>query len=56
MDLDDVQGLGTFVELDTAADEDQIAAAERAMAAIAEQYGLSGEVTTSYLEMLLAAG
>ena len=55
MDLDDVQGLGTFVELDTAADEDQIAAAERAMAAIAEQYGLSGEVTTSYLEMLLAA-
>jgi adenylate cyclase class 2 len=55
MDLDDVQGLGTFVELDTTATEEQISAAERAMAAIAEEYGLSGDVTTSYLDMLLAA-
>ena len=55
VDLDDVQGLGTFVELDTSAAEDQVAAAEAAMAKIADEFGLTGEVQTSYLEMLLAA-
>ena len=54
MDLDDVTGLGSFVELDTTAAEHQVAAAEREMAAIAEEYGLTGEVRTSYLELLMA--
>jgi adenylate cyclase class 2 len=55
MDVDDVQGVGSFVELDTSASEDQVADAECAMAGIVAEFGLHDDVRTSYLEMLLAA-
>jgi adenylate cyclase class 2 len=52
--LDDVDGLGHFVELETQADEAGLAAARRALASLATELGLTRDERRSYLELLLA--
>ena len=54
--LDEVEGLGTFVELELLVGEDEIAAAQRAVQGLARQLGLADRETRSYLEMVLAEG
>ncbi len=52
--LDDVEGLGTFVEVETiAADEADLAAAQNAVTLLAERLGLRTVEPRSYLRMLL---
>jgi len=53
--LDDVQGLGTFVELELSADDSGLDAARRVIAAVAAELGLGPSERRSYLELLLAA-
>ncbi|MHB8586926.1 MAG: class IV adenylate cyclase [Thermoplasmatota archaeon] len=50
--LDDVEGLGTFLEVEAKSDHDHEAAKRRVVSAL-ERLGLT-QVRTSYLEMLLA--
>lgn len=52
--LDDVDGVGTFVELELSADEAGLAAARECLAALAAELGLSQPERRSYLELLLA--
>lgn len=54
--LDDVAGLGQFVELELQAAADGIDAASDALDSLAADLGLSADERRSYLELLLAAG
>jgi adenylate cyclase, class 2 len=51
--LDDVEGLGPFLELETSADDDRLAMAQAAVKSLAARLGLSGSERRSYLELLL---
>lgn len=50
--LDQVQGLGAFLELEVVAQHDQIAEGQEILTSIVEQLGLSDPITDSYLELL----
>jgi adenylate cyclase class 2 len=50
---DDVDGVGSFVELETLADEGQEEAAKAAIQSLARQLGLTNSERRSYLEMFL---
>lgn len=54
--LDHVKGLGDFIELETAADEDAWQSARDALLCLAAELNLTGSERRSYLELLLAAG
>ncbi len=54
--LDEVAGLGQFVELELQADSDGVDAAREALASLAASLGLTADERRSYLELLLAAG
>lgn len=51
--LDEVDGLGTFVELELSADDNSLASAQAALAALAEHLQLTHSERRSYLELLL---
>jgi adenylate cyclase class 2 len=51
--LDEVDGLGQFVELETAADEAQLEDAKSAVGSLGQFLGLQGNERRSYLELLL---
>lgn len=51
--LDQVESVGEFVELETAADQSQLAAAKAALASLAEKLVLRDSERRSYLELLL---
>ncbi|HEV3338870.1 MAG TPA: class IV adenylate cyclase [Pirellulales bacterium] len=51
--LDDVDAVGKFVELETAADEEGLDAARRSLGTLAEKLGLEDGERRSYLELLL---
>ncbi|HQU42073.1 MAG TPA: CYTH domain-containing protein, partial [Pirellulales bacterium] len=53
--LDEVDSLGSFVELETAADDDGLAAARQCLASLAERLELDRDERRSYLELLLAS-
>lgn len=53
VDLDQVDEVGSFVELDTSADESQIASAESALHELAGALELTNVVQSSYLCLLL---
>lgn len=55
IDLDEVVNVGSFVELDTSADESQVAAAQAALHDLATRLELTEVVRNSYLGMLLEA-
>jgi adenylate cyclase, class 2 len=54
--LDEVAALGSFVELETSAAEDQWEPARDALVRLAGELHLAGSERRSYLELLLAAG
>jgi adenylate cyclase class 2 len=54
--LDEVDGLGRFVELEIQSPEDRLEEARAALLATAAELGLTGSERRSYLELLLAAG
>jgi adenylate cyclase class 2 len=54
--LDDVQGLGDFVELELLATDEELAAARDAITSLAGRLELSNSERRSYLELLLAQG
>jgi adenylate cyclase class 2 len=54
--LDDVVGLGNFVELEIMADDRDVPAARECLVALANHLGLCNSERRSYLELLLAAG
>ena len=54
--LDDVERLGTFLELETTADEARLDAAREALASLSAKLGLSVTERRSYLELLLDNG
>ncbi len=54
--LDEIDGLGTFVELELVVDSDEIDAAREAIGALAGQLGLAASERRSYLQLLLAQG
>ena len=51
--LDDVLGVGTFVELELIADEGDIESAKACVASLANQLQLTTNERRSYLELLL---
>jgi adenylate cyclase class 2 len=51
--LDEVEQVGTFVELECSADQDSMEAATRAIADLAAELGLTENERKSYLELLL---
>jgi len=51
--LDDVVDVGTFIELELVAEDDDVEAAKACIASLAEELGLSGSERRSYLELLL---
>ena len=51
--LDEVAGLGHFVELEISADEQTLDAARAALASLATRLALGGSERRSYLELLL---
>jgi adenylate cyclase, class 2 len=51
--LDDVEQVGTYVELECSADQDDMATAKAAIATLAAELGLSENERKSYLELLL---
>lgn len=51
--LDEVHGLGNFVELELSADDDTLETAKAAIASLAGHLGLSRAERRSYLELLL---
>ncbi|MBI3464722.1 MAG: class IV adenylate cyclase [Planctomycetes bacterium] len=54
--LDDVAGVGEFVELETSADEAELADAKACLASLAKELELTTTERRSYLEMLLGVG
>jgi len=53
--LDEVDSLGSFVELETAADDDGLAAARQCLTSLAVRLKLDRDERRSYLELLLAS-
>jgi len=53
--LDEVEGLGTFAELELIAEEDQVEPARACICSLAKALGLQQSERRSYLELLLAA-
>jgi len=53
IDLDEVDDLGSFVELETICNEAQVESATASMGRVAEKLGLSGAERRSYLELLI---
>jgi adenylate cyclase, class 2 len=53
--LDDVQGVGTYVELELTADDTELAGAQQAIRALAHELQLGPSERRSYLELLLGA-
>ena len=53
--LDEVQGLGTFVEFELSADDDRVPQAEAALTSLAATLPLGQSERRSYLELLLEA-
>ena len=53
--LDDVQGLGNFVELEVTTDESQLDMARQVVQTLADDLGLGTHERRSYLEMLIEA-
>jgi adenylate cyclase, class 2 len=53
--LDEVDGLGTFLELELQADDDQLNAARECLASLATELNLSGGERRSYLELVLGS-
>ena len=53
--LDDVEGLGTFVELETIAAEDSWESARDELLVLADKLGLQNSERRSYLQLLLSA-
>jgi adenylate cyclase class 2 len=53
--LDDVEGVGLFVELELMVAEEAVEGAKACLASLAARLGLSGSERRSYLELLLAA-
>lgn len=53
--LDEVTGVGSFVELEVIADEAEVETAKQGVASLATQLGLSDAERRSYLELLLSA-
>ena len=53
--LDEVSGLGTYVEIETLAEESDREAARDAVLALADELGLSGQERRSYLCLLIEA-
>ncbi len=51
--LDDVDGVGTFVELELVVEDAEVESAKACIAALAERLGLRGTERRSYLELLL---
>jgi adenylate cyclase class 2 len=51
--LDDVAGLGTFVELELLTQPEDVAAARQCLLSLADRLGLAGSERRSYLELLL---
>jgi adenylate cyclase class 2 len=51
--LDEVQGVGTFVEFELVAEESDLQAAKSCITSLAESFGLTQSERRSYLEMLL---
>lgn len=51
--LDQVDELGDFIELEIAADEKDLAAAQQAILALASEWGLGEPIRRSYLAMVL---
>lgn len=51
--LDDVRGVGRYIELEIAADDDNLAAAKSALASLARHLDLTDSERRSYLELLL---
>ena len=54
--LDDVEDLGTFVELEISAEESSVDAAKSSLAALAAELGLHDNERRSYLELLVEQG
>lgn len=54
--VDDVEGLGTFVELETAADEETLEPARASIQQLAAELGLANSERRSYLVLLLENG
>ncbi|MFQ5733640.1 MAG: class IV adenylate cyclase [Planctomycetaceae bacterium] len=54
--IDDVDGLGSFVELETSADEESLDAAREGVQRLAAQLGLENSERRSYLVLLLQQG
>jgi adenylate cyclase class IV len=52
---DEIEGLGSFAELECSAEEAQLAAAKSAIAKLAIYLGLTHNERRSYLELLLEA-
>jgi len=52
--LDEVEGLGSFVELETMASEDDLPAAQACLASLCDRLNLGNGERRSYLELLLA--
>lgn len=52
--LDDVQALGSFVELELSADDGSLDAARAALASLAQRLNLAASERRSYLELLLS--
>ncbi len=53
MTFDDVEGVGTFTELEVLAEENQLGAADKLIQQLAVQWDLAAVERRSYLEMLL---
>ena len=53
--LDELDRIGTFVELELAVDADQVEAAKSRILSLADQLGLADAERRSYLELILAA-
>ena len=54
--LDEVTGLGSFLELEISADDENLQAAQAGLNSLANHLGLSTPERRSYLELLLAGG
>ena len=54
--LDQVDGLGSFVELELVVEDDQVEAAKACIASLAEHLGLDRSERRSYLQLLLTQG
>lgn len=52
IDIDEVDGLGTFVELESFASGEEIDKVRDVLSALAERLGLTGGIRRSYLELL----